>query len=170
MASNQFTVLVPLDEVYQKHMPRDRSMVYIWLNGMVSPYSIALAILDVRIKTQSDAASQLWDSLDWLPNPGERKATYEYIYTLVNQLEIYVLPILKQEGYSLNNTSLSTAHETTVDEWSCGHVTLTFNLYGQRETHRVVGTPYPIQQYPTANTALVAGPAQVPNNYIHHHH
>ena len=93
-STNQFTVLVPLDDVYQKHMPRDRSMVYLWLNGMVSPYSIALAILDVRVKTQTDASKQLWDSLDWLPNPGERQATYNYINALVNQLELYVLPIL----------------------------------------------------------------------------
>ena len=105
--SNQFTVLVPLDEVYQKHMPRDRNMVLVWLSGMVSPYSIALAVLNVRTKTHTDASQQLWDCLDWLPNPAERQTTYNYIYSIVDQLEVYVLPILRQEGYSLSLIHIS---------------------------------------------------------------
>lgn len=170
MVSNQFTVLVPLDEVYQKHMPRDRNMVLVWLNGMVSPYSIALAVLNVRVKTRTDASQQLWDSLDWLPNPAERQVTYDYINTIVGQLELYVLPILHQEGYSLDTTSLSKAHETVVDEWSCGHVTLTFNLHGQGQTNRVIGTPYLAQQYLATGAPLVAGPAQIPNNHFYNYH
>ena len=163
----QFTVLVPLDAVYSAIMPRDRNSVLVWLNGMVSPYSIALSILDVRIKTGGPATTELWNCLEWLPDHSERTITYNYINALVDALALFVSPILQQEGLNLNNTSIATTQETVIDEWSCGYVTLTFNIHRQGETRRLIGTPYFVQPNPIQQPVFNAGPAQVSGNHFH---
>lgn len=142
----KFMVVVPLDDVYQSIMPRDRDLVQLWLNGMVSPYSIALACVDIRLKTGDRNDSHLPSVLEWLNSPAERQLTMTYIHLLTNALEMYVLPLLAQEQLTLNNIVLLKADEVLVNEWSCGYVTLTFDVYQQGPTGNIVGTTRPVLQ------------------------
>src|SRR5699024_9483199 len=100
----------------------------------------------------------------WLPNLNERTLVSSYVASIADVLEIYVLPILRQEGLNLNNTSLKQVAERTIDEWSCGHVTLTFNVHGHIQTGSIIGTPYPAQCHLRGAPLPIAGPAQIPNN------
>jgi hypothetical protein len=148
MVSNKpkLMIVVPLDDVYQSMMARDRSLVHVWLNGMVSPYSIALACVDVRLKTGDRNDSHLPTVFDWLPNPAERQITIAYVRLLTDALESYVVLLLAQEQLTLNNIILLSADEMVIDEWSCGYVTLTFDVHQHGPAGNIIGTTRPILQ------------------------
>lgn len=136
------SVLIPLDSVYAQHMPRDRHMIEVWLNGTMSPYSVALAFVDRRQKQHSQNNDEIWGVLTWLSNVAERRMVFDYISTLTDLLEQYVIPLLKLEGISLDDVCLLGQEETVIDEWSCGYVTLTFKIPTRNATGSFIGTPY----------------------------
>lgn len=169
MASNpQFTVLVPLDEVYGAHMPRDRNMVIIWLNGMVSPYSIAMTIVAIRQNTGQDGYRQLQEGLEWLNNGVEQAITFKYISSLIEVLECYALPLLYQEGLNINQVSLAKAEEQVLDEWRTGYVTLTFNVHRQGEARNIIGTPYPVYLNSRPTPLPTPSTQEIPTKRIHY--
>lgn len=164
VSENTFTVLVPLDEVFSEHMPIERDKVYVLLNGLVSPYSIALAILDLRLKTGTNCYDKLCQSLEWLPNGVERSIVARYIHTLTDTLGYYVLPLLAQEFLTLDNIVLKSTFENTLDPWRCGYVTLTFNIHGPRAASGFIGTPYPAPYHHPPVPVPVEPVYQVPNH------
>ena len=170
VSNNDFTIIVPLDDVYQTHMPRDRHMIEVWLNGMVSPYSIALAFVDIRNKKGNNNDDDLWSTLEWLPNVAERKLVHQYIRTLTDILQAYVLPILGQERLTLEDIQLVNHHETIINEWNCGNVSLRFNVRESNPTSYIVGTPYPPQHYLSPTPLSITNTAQVPVPSVYAHY
>lgn len=142
----KYMIVVPLDDVYANITSRDRGLVQMWLNGMVSPYSIALACVDVRLKTGSRNDDHLHSVFEWLNNPDEKHLTIRYVRLLTDVLESYVITLLSQHQLTMNNIVLLNAEEMVVDEWSYGYVTLTLDVYQQGTARNIIGTPRPICQ------------------------
>lgn len=158
MASSpiKFTTIVPLDEFYAAVTPRDRGLVEMWLNGMVSPYSIAMATVGGKLTKGQYNPNDLYQVFEWLTVPAERAVAVNYMMELAKTLEIYVIPLLHQEGITLDNIRLVNSEEITLSEWNNGYATLTFDVYPNGSTRTIIGTPYPMLQPQTSPVVFTA--------------
>lgn len=170
VSNNEFTLLVPLDDYYDQVNPRDRDLVYTWLNGMVSPYSIALAIIDIRLKNNTDGYAELSQCLEWLSVPNQIELSTKVLFTLINVIQPYILTMLNQSGLDLNVIRLTNTFENTLNEWSCGYVTLTLSTINSGTQCHFIGTSYPQQQNSNPVPVPIANLPQVPNYGFHNHH
>lgn len=140
------SLIIPLDDFYTAVTPRDRSLVESWLKNMVSPYSIAMVVVANKIMTGQYNHTALEQVYEWLATPADRAVAINYTLNLAQLLEIYVIPMLYQEGINLDNVTLVGSEEMTLSEWSNGYATLTFNVYPNGSTRTIIGTPHPIFQ------------------------